>query len=192
MVQKILHKQVIENRVLLLSSSFKEKEAIYISGPITTGKDFLSWYASQGRLITDKDEYKKRHYNAVILKNIDTILQYAENLKNQSSEKIIEPASFDVAGWTQHDYLFYWGEVIRKFVKKIVFLDGWNYSNGCIYEYYIGLINGVELVNQNLEIITTQEAISKISKSINEYKEYSIDVEFQKTVLKEIKEHENN
>lgn len=182
----------IDQRVEQFLCSLPSKEAVYISGPITTGKNYVNWYTTHGKLIESKAEYKKQHYNTVIAKNLDRILQFAEGVRNNGNAVIIEPASFDVAEWTQPDYLYYWGQIIVKCVGKIVFLDGWNYSNGCIYEYYAGLKIGVELVDQDFKPLNRVMAISLIENSIKECEDNGINVDFQKTVLSEIKNENKN
>lgn len=186
-----IHKKEIDQRIETFSSLYPHKEAIYISGAITTGKDFISWFIKQGKLIENIDEYKKHLYDKVISKNLETIKDFTSILRTTERDQIIEPASFEVAEWTQPDYLYYWGQIITKCVRKIVFLDGWSFSNGCIYEYYIGLKNGLELIDQNSKILNQKDTIQLIKESINENEKYAINVEFQQIVLSEIEKYGN-
>ncbi|RPH31155.1 MAG: hypothetical protein EHM93_14715 [Bacteroidales bacterium] len=185
------NKGEIDQRIEQLSSLYTGKDAIYISGAITTGKNYVSWYVNHGKRIENEVEFNKQHYSVVITKNLDNIKDFTANLRFKSKDLIIEPASLEVDEWTQPDYLYYWGQVIIKFVRKIVFLDGWNYSNGCIFEYYIGLKNNIELVDQKFKLLNQVNAISRIKASIREYEKSKINVEFQKTLLHEIEKNEN-
>ncbi len=184
------HKTDIKDRIERLNSVFNGARGIYLSGPITTGRKYLNWYCNYGKYIQDNTKYKEEHYSNIIAVNIDKILSFAKELPVAENEIIIEPASFDVNGWTQPDYLYYWGRLIEEYIDKIIFMNEWYYSNGCIYEYYVGLKKGIELVNQDFEPISTEKAISLIQKSIEEYTSNLIDVPFQKELLKEIQKYE--
>lgn len=185
------HKKEIDQRVEQFSLLSVGIKSTYISGAITTGKDFLNWYIIQGRHIENKEDFKHLHYNDVVAKNLDTIKFFAANLRTTEGPQIIEPASLDVAEWSQPDYLYYWGQIITKYVDKIIFIDGWHYSKGCVYEYFVGLENGVELVDQNFQTLNNKEALQLIRKSIQEYQNNDINVEFQQMVLSEIEKMKN-
>lgn len=166
-----------------------ERNSIYISAPITTGTNFLEWYLTRGIPIKESNEYKKVHYDEIITPNSEKILKFHQELSQKFNTPIIEPASFEMPGWSQDDYLRYWEEVINHSVMKIIFMDGWCYSKGCTYEYFIGLKKGIELVDQNQNPIDKSWAIEHIQKAISEYDKVSIDTDLQKKILKEI-EHE--
>lgn len=174
------------------SINFTEKSAnlfdksIYLSAPITTGTNFLEWYFTKGSFIADKNEYKKAHYKDIIKPNTDKILKFHQELSLKTDSPIIEPASFEMPGWSQDDYLNYWGEVINRCVIKIVFMDGWCYSKGCVFEYYTGLKKGIVLVDEKGIAINLQWAVVHIQQAIEEYKKVGINTDFQKNIIKEI------
>ncbi len=180
------YKNEIHQLVTDLSSIYDEKSAVYISAPITTGKDFIHWYKKNLSIHEDQDKYSELHRTEIMEKNSKLIMKFISNLRQVEVCSIIEPASLAVDKWSQADYLYYWELVIARYVKKIIFLNGWTYSRGCVYEYYIGLENKLVLVDQNNIIINTENAIFAIQKSISEYKANSIDAEFQQSVLNKI------
>lgn len=181
----ITNKLMIDLKVIEAISNINNN-AIYISAPITTGNDFINWYKENINLLTNKDAYKQRHYNEIIKPNLSLILKYYNELKRKLDNPLLEPASFEMPKWNQDNYLYYWGEVIKKSVTKIIFLDGWSYSKGCSYEYYVGLKNGIEIVDQNQNCIDKEWAINQIEISISEYKKIGIDTDLQKNILIEI------
>ena len=65
-------------------------------------------------------------------------------------------------------------------------MDGWCYSKGCTFEYYIGLKKGIELVDQNQIAIDSEWALSNIQKAITEYTKVGINTDFQQKLVKEI------
>lgn len=174
------------------SVSYSEKSAnlfeksIYLSAPITTGTYFLDWYLNKGSLIKDSNEYKKAHYQDIIKSNSDKIMTYHKELSRKTNTPIIEPASFEMPGWTQDDYLSYWEEVINRCVIKIIFMDGWCYSKGCTFEYYIGLKKGIQLVDQNEVDIDPKWAVTHIQQAIAEYKKIGIPTDLQERIVKGI------
>jgi len=160
--------------------------SIYISAPITTGAYFINWYKNKGLLIENLADYRKAHYNEIIKPNSDIILKYYGDLSLKINSPIIEPASFEMPGWTQDDYLSFWEKVINHCVIKIIFMDGWCYSKGCTFEYYTGLKKGIELVDQNQKPIEINWAIEHIQKAIAEYNKVGINTDQQQMILKEI------
>lgn len=160
--------------------------SIYLSAPITTGTNFLEWYLTRGSLIADSNEYKKAHYNEIIQPNSEKILSFHAELSRTYTTPIIEPASFEMPGWSQDDYLNHWEEVINRCVTKIIFMDGWCYSKGCTFEYYIGLKKGVKLVDQNEIAIDPQWALTHIQQAIAEYSKAGISTDLQQKLVKEI------
>ena len=176
----------IDKKVQQFSNLLNGKEAIYISGAITTGKDYINWYTNYGKLIDNKTDFDKLHNIDVIAKNLKTIKDFTTNLRNKSDDIYIEPATLEIEEWDQPDYLYYWGQIITKYVNKIIFIDGWCFSKGCIYEYYIGLKKGIELVDQNFKLLNQEKVILNIKKSIQETQKNEIDVKFQLHILHEI------
>jgi hypothetical protein len=49
---------------------------------------------------------------------------------------VIDPSRLaDVPGWEQADYHAFWTKVIDQHADKVIFLDGWQYSDGCTIEF---------------------------------------------------------
>ena len=48
----------------------------------------------------------------------------------------------DFDGWVQSDYHQLWIDVIKTYARKVIFLDGWMYSVGCVWEYLAALERG--------------------------------------------------
>mgnify|MGYP000844627223 CR=1 FL=1 len=181
----ITNKLIIDSKVIETVSNINNN-AIYISAPITTGNDFINWYSKNIDLFTSGEIYKHRHYNEIVKPNLSLILKYYNELKSKYNTSIIEPASLEMPNWSQDEYLYYWGEIIKKSIVKIIFLDGWSYSKGCSYEYYVGLKKGIEIVDQNQNSIDKKWAINQIKIAISEYENIGIDTDLQKQILIEI------
>jgi len=121
-----------------------ERSAIYLSGPITTGRRFLDWYISTGHTIAiDSKAYQHNIYEHVVSKNELDLIETANKLRNNSAMTVIEPASLHIPTWGQRDYYLFWTELIRRFVTKMVALDGWQYSIGCVIEFHHAIQAGI-------------------------------------------------
>src|SRR5262245_50784835 len=85
--------------------AFPEEGIVYLSGPITTGTRFLSWYASSGKLLEPQSkEYSDELREHVISPNERDIHQRAKELRKRLTKPVLEPASLRIDGWTQVDY----------------------------------------------------------------------------------------
>ena len=61
---------------------------------------------------------------------------------------MLTPNTLFVPEWTQEEYLEFWEAVIRTKCKAIVFNDGWEFSNGCTFEYLVGYRNEMPLLDR--------------------------------------------
>lgn len=96
----------------------------YVSGPITTG---LRWIRA---LEAGTDAGRP-----VIEANCETIRVAARQLRSQTAEPVLEPASLHVDGWSQEDYLTLWMTLIERHASRVAFVEGWSYSIGCSLEF---------------------------------------------------------
>jgi len=145
-------KEKIDEFVKQFSSFLGNRKATYVAGPITNGKRFMDWYQAKGQmLLNDKLQYSSLHYNDVVAPNLNIITKFANELRGNSHEPIIDPASFEHPFWTQNEYIYYWCSIITRYVKRIVFMDGWQYSKGCCFEYILGLTINLDLNTQSFQ-----------------------------------------
>jgi hypothetical protein len=135
-----------------------EKAALYVSTPITTGKRLHSWERDSG-LTESHPDYFNGLRSQVIEPNIEAATEVVAQLRRRNS-LVISPASLkDLPGWTQADYRAFWGEVIARFVREAVFMEGWQYSSGCAYEFLVACRAGVTTLKQDLNPVTLSEAL---------------------------------
>ena len=164
---------------------------IYYSCPITTGKRYVNWLNEIGKSYKGIDhadpEYKKEHLEKVFKPNCENAKKIIDNARSNSFSQIIDPTSFPfIPHWKQEDWLYFWGTVIKKYVKKVIFLDGWEYSQGCVYEFYIAKLNNIPTYSQKEKELSLEKGIKLINNSILEMKEKEINVEFIEKVLAEL------
>ncbi|MFZ4856778.1 MAG: hypothetical protein ACOYL3_10315 [Desulfuromonadaceae bacterium] len=135
------------------------KVATYISGPITTGPRFIEWYISTGYLLeNDYKTYQQNKQISVVNLNESDLFEAAKSLRNNFTGPVIEPASLHISCWKQNDYYLFWTELMRRFVSRVIALDGWQYSIGCVIEFHHAIKCGIQVETVNGELLKEENA----------------------------------
>ncbi len=115
----------------------------YLSGPITGGRRFLDWHEAQGRELEGDDRRAARRA-AVVQPNIDEV-RSAADAERAEGRLTIEPGSFEAEHklWQQPEFYSFWEKVITRHAGQVRFLDGWEYSAGCTFEYLCAAKNAL-------------------------------------------------
>jgi hypothetical protein len=170
-----------------LANQLDGNRAIYVSAPINTGWRFLAWYKMTGHALKSKNLYEAVHARDVVAQNRAEVLDKIDSIRRQHHPTpVVEPVTFAVAGWTQSDYRCYWGKVIERFIDQSIFLDGWEASVGCVYEFTVAKRVGVSTLDQRGINITAQRAISKIEAAIREMKMLRLDTNLLDAAVDEL------
>lgn len=152
--------------------------AVYVSSPITTGHALLDWHAS-GQV----GNYRDR----VIGTNIARARAVVRLVRSKFEQPVIDPTSLpDVPDWVQVDYHAFWVGVIERFVQTIVFVDGWESSTGAVIEYAAGKRLGLTLLDQHLEPIAHDAAISRVESTMRALENLGLDPSNIAAVLDEL------
>lgn len=118
----------------------------YLSAPITGGKRRYGDFPDTAKALNVAD---------------------ANNAIKLLPEGTINPVTFSAPGLDWYDYMYIWSRVIMDRVNKIYFMPGWEYSDGCSYEYYLGFLCGIPMVEVGSEIPLTLEcARAKLGVSL--------------------------
>jgi hypothetical protein len=91
-----------------------------------------------------------------------------------------------VPGWHQDDFRHFWGKVIEEFVESIRMMDGWQYSSGACYEYYIAVKEGIPAADQRGIPISPEDAGNSIGRALTRMQSTATDVAFLERVRREI------
>ena len=118
-----------------------DREAVYASSEFTTGKRFYE--LCRAFKVFSKDDLKEalgeQRYRAewaeLLLANKEEGLAFARKIRGWGIPLVISPNPLVVPGWTQEEYLDLWVKVITEKCHAVYFNDGWEFSNGCTYEY---------------------------------------------------------
>lgn len=151
-----------EHQLLLQAweCAFAGTSIVYLSGPITTGPRFVSWFRTTGKLlVNDQPLYSKALREQVIEPNNRDLQAAAAHLRLQIREPVLEPASLNVAEWSQRDYLALWDQVIERFAGRVVLLPGWNFSAGCAVEFHRAIKKGLPVETFDGSPVTVAQAV---------------------------------
>jgi len=139
----------------VLASVIGGHEAWYVSSPLTSGERFNEWVASGA----PKDSLHAR----VIQPNRDEAARFVRDLRRERPVTVVDPLALaDVTGWEQDDYRVFWGKVIEEYVSVVVLRQGWEFSSGCAYEYYVALGAGAAIVDERLDVLEPEWAASRL------------------------------
>ncbi|HET8683893.1 MAG TPA: hypothetical protein VFM54_18785 [Micromonosporaceae bacterium] len=124
-------------------------ECIYLSTPITTGRNHLD-------LIVEKSANGAGPPTAAdrakaVLFNRQRAQAVAERVRAAHDAIVIDPTSLvNVPGWEQDDYHALWVAVIERYARAVVFVDDWQYSVGCRKEFEAAVRLGLPVMDQRL------------------------------------------
>lgn len=117
------------------------EKALYASSELTTGKRLYDLMREVG--VRDVESLKRKigeeAYRLRLWEpNFAEALDFARQVRALSGgELVVTPAPLVVRGWTQPEYLSLWETAIRTRIKKLFFGPGWQYSNGCAFEFSV-------------------------------------------------------
>jgi hypothetical protein len=113
------------------------------------------------------------------------------NLRKKFPNVVIDPTALkDIDGWTQDDYRYLWGRVIEQYATTVVFIDGWQYSNGCSYEFLVSYQSASDhcplVLDENLKPLTLEQGLKLIRAAMSEMKEAGLSTEFLERVAEQL------
>jgi hypothetical protein len=180
------HQSEIDDRLSLLSCLLTERAATYAATPITTGWRFVDWLSDGNRSELDGEEYRRQHEESVVKGNCDDAALIVGNLRREMGGVVIDPTQYKNPAWSQSDYHCFWGQVIERYVNRVVLADGWQWSNGCCFEFLTATRSGAATLRQDLSVLAVTDGIGLIRHSISVRAEKGVDVEFASRIYGEL------
>jgi hypothetical protein len=160
----------LQSRALLLgaySSVIPPRSATYCSAPVTSGKYYFEWLERTGKRFEDVDAIeigsREAHSAAVIEANRSHSLRVVGDLRRNRSYVIDPSAVAGQPGWTQADWLDLWEEVIALYASEVVFVDGWEYSYGCVHEFWFAQTREIPTYDERGQPLTRTQSLEMIS-----------------------------
>jgi hypothetical protein len=146
------------------SSIVGDAKAVYLSAPLTTGRRFGANGSIEPGLADG--EPSRSANDELIAQNRERARTAAKRLREELATTVIDPTALqDVDGWTQQDYHVFWEQVIKKYAQTIVFLDDWEYSNGCAYEFLVAQRGQIHCLNERLQYMSLLDGLQLIRKA---------------------------
>ena len=158
-----------------------------MSAPITSGRRFLEWYSTRGGPRGSAEECRSEHLNEVVAPNRSAAVALVSRAREVGRGFVIDPTAVGhVEGWTQSDYRTAWARVIEEFARTAVFANGWEFSNGCSYEFLIATKTGIETLDESLRPIDLAAGLSMIRRATGELSSRGLPVEFLRGILEDL------
>lgn len=168
-----IEKDKMQSAMIAFSACFglAQSSAIYVSAPITTGKNYLEWMRVGGRNLDPKlPEVPLSREVFVTLKNIEQAIQLVKIVRKKYTQPVIDPTVLEkIDDWSQSDYHHFWISVIKELVSTIVFAEGWEYSNGSTLEYICGLECGLTLLTHDFKPINPRSALTLLETANHQF-----------------------
>src|SRR2546428_14003541 len=177
----------IEALIELLRGVFPGRVALYVSAPITTGQRFFDWYSRRRNLAGSAEQYRREHLNEVVAPNRSAASALVKGVREIHSGHVIDPTAVgDIEGWTQGDYRTAWARVIEEFARAVVFANGWEFSNGCSYEFLVATKAGVETLDESWRPISLATGVSLVRRAVTELSSRGLSAEFLRGILEDL------
>lgn len=137
----------------------------YLTCPVSTGLRLVPLFPILDTM--SPDERRQKIVELVIRPNKKDAAAAVEKLRSENSMPIINPSDFYVPEWGQSDYLSFWGDIIRKNVKKMWAMPGWEFSHGCNHEIRIAFEERIPLFDSRGNRITKLFAKKVFQNTMN-------------------------
>jgi hypothetical protein len=188
---QIVNHQELDEYVFMFSTVIPNRDAVYVSTPITSGLRFVSWFDSNGGNIKrqfgrESIEYEREHKKHVIIPNVEEGKKIVDRTRKNSNSFVIDPTQLEHTGWSQEEYRYLWGRVVELYVREIIMVNGWEYSSGCSYEFLTAVGNNIPVLNENNEPISIKQGFDCLGTAINWYNKHDVDTDLLKDVYTQL------
>lgn len=186
------HEHEIELLLNVLSSVVSDHSAVYVSTPITSGRRFADWSSSRDLEVDlSQPETYQEFLREVLEPNSRHARQIIRRLRSLLPKVLIDPTALeDIEGWIQDDYRVLWARVIEQYTDTVYFLDGWQYSNGCTYEFLVAnrLNPRPSILKEDQQPLKLEEGIESIKSAVLDLRSSKLPTDFLQRVLDELKQ----
>ena len=145
---------VIDDMAAIPASLFPGRTGVYASAPITSGRRLFELRKDHPEQLENPQALNE----LVIRPNLESASRFAERLRKKYGARVLDPSKLPILkGWSQKHYYRLWGDVVRLYTGLAVFLDGWEYSSGCTYEYIVAITCGIPACNSALNPLQKED-----------------------------------
>jgi len=166
------------------------EKALYASSELTTGKRLYDLMREAGvrdvaalKVVLGEDGFQRRLWDPNFAEALDLTRQVRER---SGGELVLTPAPLVIRGWTQPEYLTLWETVIRTRIKKLFFGDGWEYSNGCAFEFSVAWDAGLPVCDAEGHALSIEEGAARITRAALELEAEGFDASGLRAALERL------
>lgn len=187
------NKATIDLMLEVYESVMNGTDVFYCSAPITSGKRYITWLERIGRCFVDIDrveqDYQESHFREVIEPNRLHAQQIIQRLREQTGCIVVNPTALPpLPGWTQGDWHSFWGKVIERYVTIAFFINDWQYSKGCVYEFWVAQRQGIPTFDEGKCPLSLESGISMVVQAITVMQQRGQSTAFIEIILARLKE----
>lgn len=130
----------------MLEAAGAARGLVYVATPITTGRSVLESLAG-GRSVSETDRAHARANNHAKAKLVADAVR-----RRLPTTLVVNPAEFEAAtgDWAQENFYALWADVITRFARRIVVVEGWEFSKGARLEVQLALDCGIPVLDEGL------------------------------------------
>ena len=148
-------------------ATYLAPEIEYVSSPISEGK-LLYQYLQEKGLRFDEELKKEPDFVERVIKPNKQLAKMIGKQRKAQGKTVIVPAIFYRSGWSERDYLDLEIPLIENKINRILFVDGWEYSGGCIEEYLVAQQKGIPCFEQQGNILSTTKAKELVQQAMDD------------------------
>jgi hypothetical protein len=168
-----LPEKTAEVMLSILSAAIPARTATYCSAPITSGRRLAVWLKSSGLTRFDLDnanaEDQEAHRVGVIEPNVIHAQQVVSRLRREHHSVVIDPTAMGpIDDWNQASWISFWEAVIRRFARRVVFVNDWQYSFGCAHEFLATLQAGIPTYDEKGDLIAASDGLTMIKNAADD------------------------
>jgi hypothetical protein len=170
----------------VLATAVDGRGATYMSTPITSGRRYSAWRLKLGGRAPEPG-HEEGMRREVIEHNRAHAAQVAHRLRSERGAHLIDPTRLeDLQGWTQDDYRAFWALVIERFACRVLFVDDWQYSNGCAYEFLTARRRGLPTLDERERTLSLADGAALLRSAVEEMRGQSLQTSFLECVIEEL------
>jgi hypothetical protein len=156
------------------------EKAAYASSDLTTGRRFYRLLRESEardpeslRATLGAEAYRRRLFEP----NVEAANAFARRLRDLLGGRrlVITPAPLSVPEWSQDEYLRFFEALIRTRVQAAYFNDGWEYSNGCTFEFVVAQEASVPTFDARGAPLDRRTALDLIEGAVTELRAAGIE-----------------
>lgn len=166
-----LYHQEMEICFSALDCILNGEKAIYASSELTTGIRLYNALREAGvktaadlKQVKGKDWYSENLWDV----NVRSACEFAGRIRTRDQQEslVVTPAPFSAPDWTQPEYLAFWEQLLRTRIHAVWFNLHWQYSNGCTFEFAVGVDAGLSLFDHEGRELGTRQGAQLIEAAI--------------------------